>query len=90
MLPPGRLLIARQQWESQGREAFPTSTSPAWSGAKIIFCPFLSGWAEPVRMVSGTSALKLCREGDAQSVTATVETPIVELPSITYCLAVQK
>lgn len=40
-------------------------------------------------MVSGTSALKLCGEGDAQSVTATVKTPVVELPSITYRLAMQ-
>lgn len=41
-------------------------------------------------MVPGVSAVKSCRRGDAQSVTAMVETPAVELPSITHSIAMQK
>lgn len=41
-------------------------------------------------MVSGTSALKLCRKGDAQSVRAAVKTPVVDLTPITCRLAVEK
>lgn len=41
-------------------------------------------------MVSGTSALEFFWEGDAQSVTATVKTLVVELPSLTHSPAMRK